>query len=777
MAVKTNEIRIGDRENPSLSLENEDLISITGNLACDLLCEEIPIDTLEIQCRYDRLFRQFAPADYDGLETAEGKLLYTREGGAGSARKFPWATPAWYFHDGEYVGKFYLTDGRRTGKRVYTLEAVSAIGVLDAMPYYGGLYASKPLTDVLRDILLTDGLQETATPFLTQLYGSIVLGDGLEDITVTGHIPVCSKRKALHHVLFAHGLNILKSENDAFLITRINDFLSGDIDPKDCYEGGSVDLTEPIRTVEVTEHSYINQGDREKLTLYDNTTTNVDAETLVVFDSAPIVVSSLSVTGTLKIKTIATDSGTKALKNENCAVVTGIGTLTGRPYAHTTLVVSRVNGNVSDGKAKTVKEATLIHALNSDAAADRLFAYYTKKQTMQMAVSLVAERCGSRYRFTSPYDEAETGYLAGMRITASAIARAECELVTGYLPDTGAEEMRHMVLLTGSGVFMTPAEVLASGNPRMRVVLIGGGQGGGHGFWGMDGASSSKNTGAEKSGTAGRNGKSGSHGKLRIVQLRGDQITESFAYSCGSGGKQGDRRIQDSGGTAQSWGYDGGDTLFGEHSSFNGTVPDTGYLDVLTGDLYGGPGYDWTQRMHPARGGYPRSYWNGVEDHGYMARAGGDGSVPANEEMAKRFGCAVGELLDFTGGDPGKRAADTRAPGQNGSGGGGPVVRQAGEPIPAEYNGSLAVYDNASKTVTLGNGGRGADGVDAPSPMSLYKIPYGKGGIGGCGGAGGGAAGCVGYLEGWNVIDGIGGKGGAGGLGSDGAPGCILVYY
>ena len=118
MAVKTNEILIGSKENPILVLDNDCLISVNGNLACDLLCEEIPIDTLEIQCRYDRMTDAFSPSDYDGMETVDGKVLYTRSSATENDLNIQYATKLWYYNDGAYIGKFYVTDAQRTGKTV-----------------------------------------------------------------------------------------------------------------------------------------------------------------------------------------------------------------------------------------------------------------------------------------------------------------------------------------------------------------------------------------------------------------------------------------------------------------------------------------------------------------------------------------------------------------------------------------------------------------------------------------------------------------------------------
>ena len=761
MAVKTNEILIGSKENPILVLDNDCLISVNGNLACDLLCEEIPIDTLEIQCRYDRMTDAFSPSDYDGMETVDGKVLYTRSSATENDLNIQYATKLWYYNDGAYIGKFYVTDAQRTGKTVYAIKAQSAMGILDVMPYYGKLFINQPLLDVVRNIILTDGMESTETPFLTELADSIALEDGLDSITVTGWIPVCTKRAALHHVLFAQGINILKDENDSFLIARISNAAAGEIDANDEYDSGTVDLTERVKSVEVTEHAYVQSPNTDPVVLYDNTETPIDLETTVVFDSAPIVAASITVSGTLEV----------LASNENCAVVSGVGILTGIPYTHTTHVVSRTNGSSADGKSISVSDATLVNAVNSNAVADRLYAYYTAKRDMQIPIVLSGQRCGMRYSCTTPFGEKKEAFITSMVINASAIAKADCKLVSGYEAPERPGELTHMMLLTGSGVFQVPEEVLESDNPRMRVVLIGGGQGGQGGENGEDGSSEIVK-GIENLAQPGAPGSNGSAGRILEIQIDGDSVKKEYIYSCGAGGK------------GSTWYHHGADpkdgdpgehTVFGTYTSENGAIPKVGYLDVLSGDVYGGPAPDFSSVMKSGAGGGAVE----LESGGYVAVAAESGVSVINEYYANQYGFTPGEIMTFPGGYGAKYQSGPDAFSSiiTGGGGGGPVVGSGyDDDIYYWWDGKPAEYIGSE--VHLGNGGDGREGLEGPSPFLFSATAYGQGGIGGHGGSGGGSSGQ--YLRissEYTVISGTPGSGGRGGSGSDGAPGVILVYY
>ena len=761
MVVKQNDIRIGSRENPFLALNNSDIISVNGNLACDLLCEEIPIDTLEIQCRYDRMHRVFAPSDYDGLQSADGLSFRSRENDAGSVLDIPYATGLWYFNDDKYIGKFYVSDAKRTGKNVYTIKAQSAIGVLDALPYYGKLFVNQPLLDVVKNIILTDGMDKTETPFLAELADCIVLGDGLDSITVTGWIPVCTKRAALHHVLFAQGINILKADNDSFLITKISNAEAGKINPNDEYDSGTVDLTERVKSVEVTEHAYVKSPNTEPVVLYDNTEAPIDLETTVVFDSAPIVAASLTVSGSLKIQS----------SNENCAVVSGVGILTGIPYTHTTHVVSRTNVISADGKSISVSDATLVNAINSNAVADRLYAYYTSKRDMQIPIVLSGQRCGMRYSCTTPFGEKKEAFIASMAINASAIAKADCKMVSGYEPPEKPGELTHMMLLTGSGTFDVPEDILASESSIVRIVLIGGGQGGEGGECGEDGKVGAVEN-IDQLAKPGKNGKNGSPGKIIQVQIDKRKLRPSYEYSCGAGG------------SGASWyghgstpyaGDSGGETTFGDYSSDNGIIPTAGFLDPLSGAVYGGPSPDFSEKIKAGRGG--GTYWN---DGGAIWSAEPEpGICILDEETARMYGYEAGVLIELPGGiGPELESPLFTSPysAYSGGGSGGPCLMPS---KPGEYH----WWDGKKSTVsgteaTLGKGGHGYTPNRMPSPFLFSETAYGQGGLGGQGGPGGGSSGMLNSKDiGFTINDGIPGDYGRGAYGGAGTPGCILVYY
>ena len=142
----------------------------------------------------------------------------------------------------------------------------------------------------------------------------------------------------------------------------------------------------------------------------------------------------------------------------------------------------------------------------------------------------------------------------------------------------GSFLFEEMAFITASGTWTAP-----EGATRLRVIIIGGGQGSSPGEDGYVRSTSSGNLGNNPSIEAGEGaqGLSGSGGKVwyETIDINPQQV---FQVSVGQGG-------------APSSAYGtpgalGGDTTFGVYSSANGEVYPNGFADVASGNSYGRTG-------------------------------------------------------------------------------------------------------------------------------------------------------------------------------------------
>ena len=146
------------------------------------------------------------------------------------------------------VGVYYLSDSRRTAKRIYSLNCEDAIGVLERDSFSGGVYNGYSARQLISDIV--DGQFEV-------VYDP---SSGIGDESLTGILMPSTRREALQQVLFAFGVCAATDGGETIRI-----FLPGgtpeSIGAGRTYTGASVDTSAVITAVRVTAHTYTKSSD------------------------------------------------------------------------------------------------------------------------------------------------------------------------------------------------------------------------------------------------------------------------------------------------------------------------------------------------------------------------------------------------------------------------------------------------------------------------------------------------------------------------------------
>lgn len=637
-------------------------------------------------------------------------------------------TPLTFYHDGNQMGIFYVQTISRTSINTYHFTCTSTVGLLDETYHDGGIYTGETVREVCTDI---------CKPLTCYVKSNIA------NIKLYGWLPIATRRENLAQVLFAIGATLKVDYNGAIRIEGLWDGQSSEITASEMYAGGSVEYATPVTEVIVTEHAY-SQSTTEVTELFNGTTSAGDK---ITFDDPCY---DLEATG-FEI----TESGA------NYAIVTaGSGVLNGKKYTHVTRQIitptntrSRSLVEQSDNTVK-VENATLVSLVNANAVAERLAEYYSHNERINNKISIKREIPGDVVQITHPYGGEVTGCIESADVTVSGRLAAQESVLVGYKPqDIGEQEYYDTVeVLTKSGVWTVPGNVTS-----VRIVLIGGGQGGTKGKNGEDGNNQSnykhctpiRNSSgkvlwysAAYGGNGGEAGRKGERGNIFTTELKvvpGMQI----AYVIGSGGLG---ASQDN-----ASGMIGGNTIFGDFSSANGSQPtNSGYIDPILGLKYCVDGLD------------------GV--------SGGKGSGGKTAQVSSPLDIDEFNITDQDGivwhcGEADQNITRNQTAWcYGGTGGGAAVGRNGG-------NGLVSLKGDNIRDFTTGDGGAGAN---AASPKT--QTSYGSGGNGGNGGGGGGGTGATNLTKTWNHGEEISllGKGGAGGLGSnggDGASGCVLVYY
>lgn len=128
-----NYIYIGSTTEPSFFFTNEQITRLNANISVDAVGNELAIDTLEFEVTFD---------DEDGTLRALG-----------------YGTPIFYYDSQHFVGKFYFKSISRVGSHLYTIYAVSVIGLMEFEKHYGGYYQNRNLKNAVFETFVSDGLR------------------------------------------------------------------------------------------------------------------------------------------------------------------------------------------------------------------------------------------------------------------------------------------------------------------------------------------------------------------------------------------------------------------------------------------------------------------------------------------------------------------------------------------------------------------------------------------------------------------------------------------
>lgn len=466
---------------------------------------------------------------------------------SGTIRNFKKNDKVEYFRSGSRVGIYYLQSVTRVGPKLYTLSALSAVGLLIVRPHRGGIYTGQTVAEVVAEIC-------GDIPVLVE---TVYRG-----IKLYGWLPIASARDSLVQVLFAIGAWLHTDENGTLRVQKLWNGTASIIGPGSVHAANiQVKYLDPVSAVSVTEHQYI--AGTEDVTLFEGTAQQGD---VIEFDEPA---HTLTAEGFAILESSA-----------NYAVLSaGTGKLTGKSYVHNRRVVTRT---VTEGAAENVEEitdATLVSLVNSSAVAQRMAAYYACREQLTVDVNPAGEHAGHVVSLWNEWDKQQTlACIASRETKISGLLKSRTSALVGFLPPQpeSSEYYDERVVLTGSGTWTVPDDVTT-----LRAVLVDQGADGTDGADGAAGASTSlimttaesqvqsftRQVNGGKGGAGGEAGLGGLGGRILSADL---DVTPgaSFAYSVAE------------------------EATFGDLSSANGSRSDAGFTDPITGDVYGKKGDD-----------------------------------------------------------------------------------------------------------------------------------------------------------------------------------------
>lgn len=683
----------------------------------------------------------------DALEADTLDITVVSE--SGTIRNFKKNDKVEYFRSGSRVGVYYLQSVTRVGPRLYTLSALSAVGLLIVRPHRGGIYTGQTVAEVVAEIC-------GDIPVLVE---TVYRG-----IKLYGWLPIASARDSLVQVLFSIGAWLHTDENGTLRVQKLWDGAASIIGPGSVHAANiQVKYLDPVSAVAVTEHQYI--AGTEDVTLFEGTAQQGD---VIEFDEPA--------------HTLTAEGFTILESGANYAVLSaGTGKLTGKSYVHNRRVITRT---VTEGAAENVEEiadATLVSLVNSSAVAQRMAAYYACREQLTVDVNPAAEHAGHVVSLWNEWDKQQTlACIASRETKISGLLKSRTLALVGFLPPQPetTEYYDERVLLTGSGEWTVP-----EGVTTYTRVLIDPGQGGKCGKPGSlptskvtqesfsyDGESGHKFTRIARGfvpkdlppAPGGDPGDPGEGGKILIETIMDAVPGTKIAYSCGVGGKG--APYEEGSDAAGSYGTH---TTMGGSSADSGSSNPNGYTDFITGDTFaakgaaGTPGGDGVG--YDSAGNVVRPA--DIVVNGVSYTAGQQGTPDAEDEFGESYNYGHFEARS------------------KGAHGGGPAYKANGN------NGGPGIPPTITDSVNYISVRGGNQGVGATAMPPEKAAGYGTGGTGGNGGGGNGQTAWGTYASCVKRDDAQATKPvlavessrsvgrGLGSAGGQGADGCILIYY
>ena len=343
-----------------------------------------------------------------------------------------WATntPCTYYQDDKIFCNYYLSSVKRTGKYVYQMEFVDAIGLLETQTFDGNIYKDKKASELIAEIV-NRKFSYSIDPFF-------------DKVLLSGYLPIADSRSNLMQVLFASNCCVKVNELGNPYFTTISQNTSSIIPDNRVMDNGDVDYDKAVvDTVQITQHDY--QIDTEQgyktvyedyIKIYKNVTTKTGAVVRVgvIEFNQPVDIGSISGASRLDDDLITHSTNTiyvYATTNiQNKVIVKGFY------YKDNTSVVikSNVAGATSDHMAQ-ISNATLISLNNSNVVSSKVLSYYGINSTLNTGFILEDEKPNDNVVMSDPFGNTISGIVKSIDGKfGKSVHKVDSEVITDYYP-------------------------------------------------------------------------------------------------------------------------------------------------------------------------------------------------------------------------------------------------------------------------------------------------------------------------------------------------------
>lgn len=279
------------------------------------------------------------------------------------------------YKDNKLLGAFFIDISNRNAYNQYSIEAIDYIGVLENQIFYGGIYNTITLPSLIATILIDIPYE---------------IDSSLQNITLTGYIPVGTKREALQKIAFAVGCVIDCSRVDGISIRALSNTVVSNIGKDRVIMGVKEEVSKIVTEIQLLSHNYVK----------NSTYTEVFSEVLT---------GEITVLFSEPHHTFSITNGTIIKSDTNYAIISGTGsttTLKARGYTDRSALLSLSNPltTVTDtNNVISYQENTLITSVNSTTVLNRLATQCFRNKRLFATIKLVNEKVGDMVTIATDY--------------------------------------------------------------------------------------------------------------------------------------------------------------------------------------------------------------------------------------------------------------------------------------------------------------------------------------------------------------------------------------
>ena len=295
------------------------------------------------------------------------------------------------------MGTFYIDSWQSKNDNKMEFKGIDLIGLLDKTTFDGGMYSNVSVNTLVSQIFTSAGFDNS--------YYSIA--NDIQNIILTGYIPVCTHREALQQVLFTVGAIANCARNDIIELYRVAQSQQpNEISNSNILKGTrEIEQGDVITGVLLKTHNYT-QGNEQKI-LFEG---QLSAGTHKIVFANPSY-------------NIACSIGIIQSSNANSVKInlasTGYVVINGYEYIDNTQDVLVPNSNLVGNEPSNVlkiESVYLINSSNANTIGQRVIEYYNARYTTKFKFILDDEKAGDNVTVEESYGNILNGYITELDI-------------------------------------------------------------------------------------------------------------------------------------------------------------------------------------------------------------------------------------------------------------------------------------------------------------------------------------------------------------------------